>query len=260
MRRNDWPEEFELAEGSRVSWGCPNCLQKTLTVAPGTVHVQEGIESQNAGYHEAWEPEWTDRRFVCMLSCVCGEWVAAAGEQHVQEACFESQRSEPNVHYLDISTPRFFQPPLRVIDMSEAVPIEVREQIDRSFAAFWSDLESCANRIRASVEKLLDNVRIKRTAIQNAKRRLLSLHARIQLSATRGYAFANELMAIKWLGNAGAHSSAITREDILDAYEIIEHVLREMYEQPGKRIARIAKTINKGKKPRSVSPRTRRRT
>jgi len=144
--------------------------------------------------------------------------------------------------------------------MSEAVPIEVRKQIDHSFAVFWSDLESCANKLRASVEKLLDHVGIRRTAIRNSQRKLLSLHARIQLSATRHYAFANELMAIKWLGNAGVHSSNITREDILDAYEMIEHVLREMYEQPGKRIARIARTINKTKKPRSASSRTRRRT
>ncbi|PYQ29657.1 MAG: hypothetical protein DMF56_11890 [Acidobacteria bacterium] len=260
MRRDDWPEEFELAERRVVPWSCPNCQQKTLTVSPGTVHVYEGIESQNAGYHEAWDPEWTDRRFVCMLSCRCGEWIAVAGKQHVEQVFFASELSESNVHYLDISVPRFFQPPLRVINISEAVPTEVREQVERSFSAFWSDLESCANRVRASVEKLLDHLGIKKTAIQNGQRRPLSLHSRIQLSATCGNAFANELMAIKWLGNAGAHSSAITREDILDAYEIIEHVLREMYDQPGKRIARIAKTINKAKKPRSVTHRTRRRT
>lgn len=243
-----------------MPWPCPTCRQVALRVAQGTVHVHEGKESVDSTYHDDWAPEWIERRFICMLTCACGEWVAVAGEQHVEEAFFESGLSEANIQCLDVSVPLLFHPPLQIIVMSDRVPGEVREQLERSFAAFWIDLESCANRIRASIEKLLDVSGVKRMAIQSGKRLPLTLHKRIQISASRDYAFADELMAIKWLGNAGAHSAAITRDDIFDAYEIIEHVLSETYDAPRKRIARIVKTINKAKKPRSATPRTKRRT
>ncbi|UBI32352.1 DUF4145 domain-containing protein (plasmid) [Acinetobacter variabilis] len=38
------------------------------------------------------------------------------------------------------------------------------------------------------------------------------------------------LMAIKWLGNSGSHDlEEITLQDIMDVYEIMEFVLRNLY-------------------------------
>jgi hypothetical protein len=35
-------------------------------------------------------------------------------------------------------------------------------------------------------------------------------------------------MALKWLGNTGTHTSAVTRDDLLDAFEILDHALVEL--------------------------------
>ena len=57
------------------------------------------------------------------------------------------------------------------------------------------------------------------------------------------------LYAIKWLGNAGSHSSSeITLDDVFDAYELMHHVLIELY-QPKNRLNKLAKAIRKRKGP-----------
>jgi hypothetical protein len=60
------------------------------------------------------------------------------------------------------------------------------------------------------------------------------------------------MMAVKWIGNAGSHAKPVTREDLLDGYEMIEHLLDQIYIQPGKKLASLAKQINRSKKPRSA--------
>ncbi|TLX23535.1 DUF4145 domain-containing protein [Chryseobacterium indologenes] len=57
-------------------------------------------------------------------------------------------------------------------------------------------------------------------------------------------------MAIKWIGNYGSHSSdTISKDDLLDSYEILEHVTENLYGKQLQRIERISKIINKKKKP-----------
>ena len=58
-------------------------------------------------------------------------------------------------------------------------------------------------------------------------------------------------MALKSLGNSGAHEGSISREDLLDAFEVLEHSLEEIIEQRSKRVAALSKKLTKkhGKKP-----------
>lgn len=85
---------------------------------------------------------------------------------------------------------------------------------------------------------------------RNKKRVKLSLHNRIEEFKKKSSALADLLMAIKWLGNAGSHITAITSNDILDAYEMMEHLLAEIYDPPAKNLAKLAKQINQSKRPR----------
>jgi len=52
-----------------------------------------------------------------------------------------------------------------------------------------------------------------------------------------------QLMALKWLGNSGSHSGEVSRDDLLDAFEILEHALAELLEQKSERIAALAKKM-----------------
>jgi len=254
MDRHEWPNRFTAKDAAKAPWSCPSCGQPALTVAPGTVHVEEGRESAAARDHEFWEPEWVEGRFVCLLRCTCHEVIAVAGRQGLAQG-FSGSPDDPDIDYYNYYEPLVFEPPLRPIHLATAVPSDVREQLEQSFRLFWCDLDACSNRIRTSIEKLLDYHGVKRTVIsKNRKRVELKLHARIELFAKGGEPLSDHLMAVKWLGNAGSHAAApVTRDDVFDAYEIIEFVLREMFDQAASRIKRITKLINKTKKPRSAS-------
>ncbi len=62
---------------------------------------------------------------------------------------------------------------------------------------------------------------------------------------------AEELEAIKWLGNAGSHShKTISHDDVLDAYDLMEISLEEIFDNKKLKAKRIAKKINKHKGPK----------
>jgi hypothetical protein len=138
------------------------------------------------------------------------------------------------------------------------VPNDVRDKLEQSFRLFWCDLEACSNRIRTSIEKLLDYLEGNRTALSvTEKGDPLTLHARIERYGKTDKPLSEHLMAVKCLGNAGSHSDPIKRDDILDAYEMMDYVLREMFDPPAKRISRISEAINRTGRPRSESQKRR---
>jgi hypothetical protein len=73
----------------------------------------------------------------------------------------------------------------------------------------------------------------------------LKLHRRVELYEKREPTLGKHLMAIKWLGNSGSHVGSVSREDLLDAFEILEHVLDEILRGRSKKIAQLAKKLNK---------------
>jgi hypothetical protein len=216
--------------------------------------VQEGLESSRARDHEAWEPEWIEARFVCMLECGCGEHIAVLGRQGLEQG-FTGPPDDPEVDYYEFHEPLYFEPPLHLIDIHRQVPTDVAENLRQSFRLVWSDADAASNRIRHALEGLLDFYGVKRTVInRNRKRVELKLHARIDIFAQRDEPLSDHLMAVKWLGNAGSHpATSVTRDDVFDAYEIMEFVLREKFDPSRERVGRITKAINKSKKPRSAS-------
>jgi hypothetical protein len=219
------------------------------------MHWRVGRESANLREHEAWEPEWIDGRFACLLECVCGETVAALGTQSV-EGQYSEAPEDPTIDYGDEFKVLLFQPPLPLIRVPENTPPTVRDEVISSFRLFWLDSEGCGNRIRSTVERLLTWAGVKRSTIGFKRRRVpLSLHSRIELFGKREPQVAEQLMAIKWVGNAGSHVDPITRNDLLDGYEMLEYVFEELFTERTKKMVRIAREINRAKKPRSASRR-----
>ena len=52
-------------------------------------------------------------------------------------------------------------------------------------------------------------------------------------------------MALKSLGNTGTHEGQVTREDVLDAFEIIEHALAELIDRRTAKVAALARKLSK---------------
>ena len=161
------------------------------------------------------------------------------------------RNGEPDYEYADFFKPLFFYPFLNLFDIPDDCPQTVAQELQASFGQFFSSPSAALNSARSSVEALITHLGVKRFQIQKGKRRPISLHSRIGLLGAQ-YAHVKELLlAIKWLGNAGSHPGAdISSDDVLDAYELIEHVLVELFGGKSKAMKALAKKVIKRKGPK----------
>nr|WP_251071164.1 DUF4145 domain-containing protein [Shewanella sp. NKUCC01_JLK] len=158
----------------------------------------------------------------------------------------------PEQVYGDFFKPLFFHPHLKLISVPESTPDEVKKKLNDSFQLFFSSPPAASNHVRAAIESVLNNLNVIRYRVSNGKRRLINLHQRIDLLPTKYDELKELLIAVKWLGNAGSHSGKeLTTDDVMDAYEIMEHILSEIYDSKSAKLKALAKKVNKAKGPKS---------
>jgi len=236
-------------------WICPQCRKGVLRFVDGSFHAAERRLSREARDHEAWDPDWIEYTYSGLLSCAndqCKESVSTAGTGGVDIDVIFGHDGEPEQTWADFFRPKYFEPPLAIIDLPKECPASVSEPLQESFRLFFCSPSSASNSVRIALEELLNELGIKRFAVSNGKRRVLSLHTRIGLLPQKYAELRDLLFAIKWLGNAGSHAdSTISIDDVMDAYELIDHVLQELYAQRSKKAKELAKAINKKKGPKA---------
>nr|WP_240915911.1 DUF4145 domain-containing protein [Pseudoalteromonas sp. Z1A2] len=121
--------------------------------------------------------------------------------------------------------------------------------LNKSFALFFCDSDSCGNRIRACIEFLLDELKIPRVHRNKDDKEIRSsLHYRIEHLPEKHEKIKGLLLAIKWLGNVGSHGNeGLTKKVTIDAYEILKLVLDIVYKPSDENIFDLAHKINEAK-------------
>lgn len=247
MKRDLWTSR--LTKKTAPEWPCPECKTGTLALDPKSFAYEEPPRSVEAHEHDSWDPDWIQYIFSTWLSCAnakCGLRVALIGKGGV-EAVVHDQGMNWEAFY----SPLHAYPMPDIFDLPAKCPDDVAAPLRRSFAALWSEPSSAANSARVALEALMDAMgvaRKKRTAKGTYAQ--LSLHKRIQELQQVNRTIADQLMAVKWLGNSGSHESNVTVGDILDAYEIIEHALDELINERSKRVAVLAKKLTRKHAPK----------
>lgn len=206
--------------------------------------VQEPQYSKKASARPDWEPGWDTERFSLKLLCddkECAEIVFAIGHTEVTEYFDEESEQWGLISMLN---PNAFFPAPPLIGMEPEVPDTVGEEVRKSFDLYWVDLGACANRLRVSVELLLDHVQVPRTRTdKNGKSVRLDLNARIEFYERSDPDHAQTLTALRMIGNLGSHGENVNREALLDAFEIYEYALEEVCGQRKARIDALRKRL-----------------
>ncbi len=227
---------------------CSFCNNSTLEIVTGTFSDLQTKESKEV-FDVTQEVSCIKRRFVTLAKCSnkkCAEVYSILGRETVEE-CRECCHDAGEVcsYFCDMPQARscysieYIDPPINFISLEKNIPKNIQDSIKDSFALFWCDCNATANKIRASLEALMNELKIESTGInEKGKKYDVSLHNRIEKFGENDdgkYAdLAKRLLSIKWLGNAGSHEdNFISRENILDTYEILEHVLNEIFVRPG---------------------------
>lgn len=233
-------------------WQCPTCSNGYLVIEKDTFRSRETAISQKGHKHYAWEPEWVSLIYSCMLKCTngnCSERVASSGHGSLDWDIEEDENGIPEQIYTEYFEPYYFYPPLKIITIPKNVPEDITTQLDKSFELFFSSPSASVNHARSALELMLTHLKVPKTTINNRNKRVkISLHNRIEKLAKQHIEFKELLLAIKWIGNEGSHPEKnLTKNDVIDLYEILEHVLAELFDNKSKTILAKAKKINKAK-------------
>ena len=236
-------------------WQCPTCGRGVLTIEPGSFHAKETKGSRNhqnsISYHDPYSISYV---FSTLLTCKhCKEFVACSGVGVVEVSQVPDNEGGWEYDYEDIYQARFFQPNLRLFDVPAKCPKTVTVALQDSWRLILASPSGAANHLRIAMEALLTELKVKRFQVVNGTRRFVNLHQRIELLPKRHASVKEMLLAIKWFGNAGSHADgdnpAITMDDVFDGYELMEHVLSEVYAPKSRALLRLAKRVNKAKGP-----------
>lgn len=232
-------------EGRIPKWRCPTCLTGTLNLRE-KLFVADNAETLRDINEEYFEPDQIRRVFTGSLRCAnCGETVVFSGSGGVDR---EPTDEYGGWEWGDYYVPHFFYPALKLIEMPEnkSVPEDMKQAVAASFLVFWSNLDSCANRLRTAIELLLDGMGVVRK-INPQVTKELTLQQRIERIDSAKYPHIQKMLqAIKLVGNDGSHDlGQAPREDVLVCYEILEHVLELVYPLPSKTplIAQMAQEL-----------------
>lgn len=237
MEKNLW--KSSLTNDWCPKWPCSTCNAGILQLDKGSVKQTNTNKSMAEQAEDWWGPEHVVMSFTAWATCTtCGEKYALAGTGSVEVIPDEQM----NTDYVDVFEPKYCHPTLNLISVSGNCPDGVQKALKAAFTLFWTDRPSAAGRIRVAVERLLDHLGI---AANGPKGNYLSLDSRIDLFAKIDAVHGPHLMALKWLGNVGAHTVDVSADDILDAFAVLEHVLAEVVDKKSASIAKLAADIVK---------------
>ena len=243
MQRYLW--EASLTNTSCPPWPCVKCKKGFLRLQMKSLSFEETRESKRWHNSDDWGPEHIDFTFLAWTQCSnenCGEKYAIAGNGGIEPEYNEDE--DGSTEWVNHFSPRFIIPTLHPTELPAKCPETVRTILHDAFACYWSQPDACAGRIRAALEALLTHLGVpSEVKKEDGKTLPLSLHKRLELFRKENPTAGAQLTAIKWLGNTGAHGQRVTRSDILDALELLEHVLVEVIDQKSAKLAELAKKL-----------------
>lgn len=222
---------------------CPTCEEGRLIPDIDSFREVEPTFSTRAHDHEAWDPDWIERRFSYRCICDnenCAEVAFVSGRGGVDQA----YDFEGGAEYYDFRSIQSFFPAPSIVPIPEAVPREVAVLLKKSFALYWVDVSAAANAMRASLEALMDQLKIPRTQkTKKGKIAPLSLHGRLAHWSETQKEYAELCFALKEVGNLGSHGETVREKHYFGALEIYAHVLSQLFENDAARMKELAEKI-----------------
>ena len=230
-------------------WPCPTCRRGTLQLKRDTLHYEQTAESRRPRDDEYPNIMDTLFTFSALLGCSdCSEIISCCGVGGYEPREVFDEDGSFSQDYGKYFAPKYFSMPMRLFQPSTRCPDAVKEQLRSSFAVFFCDLGAAANRVRQCVEEILTDAGVES---QNADGEFVSLRTRINSFRDLNPENADRSDALRWIGNFGSHPEALTKDDLFDAYDILEVLLEDLYVGHHRSVRELVERINESRGPRS---------
>lgn len=250
LNRENWTKFFQ--PNALPLWICPRCQQNALVLKPNTFNSFLTADSNINRTPPNYEPYHDCYRYTVILVCSnesCGEQVISTGEGFVDFDYYYDSNGDTQASYEVYYQPKYFNPCLEIFALPKQTPPPLAKAIRKSFELFFTDSNASLNQLRSAVETLLNELGVERN---DKNDRPLKLHSRLDKLKDDNAKYRDSLKAIKWLGNAGSHSTSSTEvklEDVLDGYEILQPILYELFSNKERTIEELVSAINANKGP-----------
>jgi Domain of unknown function (DUF4145) len=236
------PKSF--SDAPNFEYLCPQCGVGFLVPDQETFKATEPTYSRDAHGHEAFDPDWITYRFTVKCICTkpdCGEVAFVSGTGSVDERYTDDGGQ---VEYYDHFSIKSFFPSPRLCHVPSDTPATVEELLGKSFSLYWVDTGAAASALRASLEALLDELKIPSHEKNNKGDTVrMSLHRRLEVWSATDNDHAELCLALKEVGNLGSHGEAVNPKHYFGSLEIFSHVLKELFENNAKKMKELAKSI-----------------
>lgn len=231
---------------------CPYCDSGLLEIAKETFH-EESTETSKKEYDISEEISSLDTKFITFMRCNnsnCKEIAVVSGIKLVDEHdvcdCYPicDENCVKYSSYANYYKIEYVNSPINIIKVSDNVPDNVKSLIKASFSLFWCDTEAAANKIRSALELIMDKVGVDAKGIKkNGETYNKTLHARIndfgKKDEEKHKELSKMLIGVKWLGNTGSHKGQVGKEDLLDAYNVLDYILPELFSREAQKLNAI---------------------
>ena len=235
------PAKF-FSNSPTMRFACPNCKKGKLAPVEKSFRTLEPPHSKDAYGHEAWDPDWIEYRFNFECKCnlaTCQEVAFVSGTGFVDQMYVDDE-----IEYFDHFQIRSVVPAPPLIDIPSKTPYAVRRPLEKSFELYWIDNSAASNALRASLEAVLDELKVPRTKKnKSGGTSFISLHERIEKASTSLPDFKELFLALKDVGNHGSHGEEVHSEFYSDALEIYSHVIKQLYENDAAEMKALAKKL-----------------
>ncbi|NKS50573.1 DUF4145 domain-containing protein [Rhodococcus hoagii] len=125
-------------------------------------------------------------------------------------------------------------PPVGILSIPDKTPDAVVAELNRAASVTWIDPRSAVTALRVALERLMDA-----QCIPRGKR---DLHERIRLFTEANEELGTLLLAVKHVGNSGAHrSDQMSPTDVVDMAGFIDLVLEGLYDTEDRRSAALSR-------------------
>lgn len=220
------------------SYQCPRCSIGQIEPDMQSLSTRQTGESVSLGNQEYWEESFHRELLTVNTKCSnenCKEvgTMVMHGELHQQ-----NDEAGEFVYF----TPVYIHPAPAVFKIEKSYPNDVSRLCRSAFHLFWVDPAACGNKIRAAVERLLDDQGIEKTIKDRAGTPQLSkkgypqpvsLNKRLKTFKTKGKVQSqcfDALDSIRWLGNSSSHVSLDTdKYSVFKSLVILRSVLEAIY-------------------------------
>ena len=242
MNRNLYKQSFTLSNSP--DYNCPKCNIGLLRIQKDSFKKYTTFDLDEMQKHPDFEPEWIEYIFNCVFECNndrCEGKVLCTGHGSVGVDIDVDDYGQQYQEWDDYYRPLFFHPNLNLITIPEDTPTDIKKILNQSFELFFTSPSAAANLVRIAIENILTDQGVEQ---------MKNLHQRIEKLPEKHEAVKIHILAVKWLGNAGSHSdNELSLNDTMDAYELIEYILLQVYAPPTDNLNTLAQDINQSRGP-----------